>query len=63
MHGLVLFVAGVLSGLAVQTTMAQNDTAGVVLNHVGHGELEIANRGSGHLVIWLFDHLMLATGR
>jgi catechol 2,3-dioxygenase-like lactoylglutathione lyase family enzyme len=35
MRGLVLFVAGVLCGLAVQTTMAQNDTAGVVLNHVG----------------------------
>jgi catechol 2,3-dioxygenase-like lactoylglutathione lyase family enzyme len=35
MRGLVLFVAGVLCGLAVQTTMAQNDAAGVVLNHVG----------------------------
>jgi catechol 2,3-dioxygenase-like lactoylglutathione lyase family enzyme len=35
MRGLVLFVAGVVCGLAVQTTMAQNDNAGVVLNHVG----------------------------
>ena len=38
MRGLGLFVAGLLCGLAVQTTMAQNDTAGatgVVLNHVG----------------------------
>jgi catechol 2,3-dioxygenase-like lactoylglutathione lyase family enzyme len=35
MRGLMLFVAGVLCGLAVQTTMAQNDTAGVVVNHVG----------------------------
>lgn len=35
MRGFVLFVAGVLCGLAVQTTMAQNDAAGVVLNHVG----------------------------
>jgi catechol 2,3-dioxygenase-like lactoylglutathione lyase family enzyme len=34
MRGCMLFVAGVLCGLAVQTTMAQND-AGVVLNHVG----------------------------
>jgi catechol 2,3-dioxygenase-like lactoylglutathione lyase family enzyme len=35
MRGLVLFVVGVLCGLAVQITTAQNDTAGVVLNHVG----------------------------
>ena len=28
MRGLVLFVAGVFCGLAVQTTMAQNDTTG-----------------------------------
>jgi catechol 2,3-dioxygenase-like lactoylglutathione lyase family enzyme len=35
MRGLVLFVAGILCGLAVQTTMAQNDATGVVLNHVG----------------------------
>ena len=35
MRGLVLFVAGVALGLAVQTTtMAQNDS-GVILNHVG----------------------------
>jgi catechol 2,3-dioxygenase-like lactoylglutathione lyase family enzyme len=35
MRGLVLFVAGVLCGLAVQITTAQNDATGVVLNHVG----------------------------
>ena len=35
MRGFVLFVAGVLCGLAVQTTMAQNEASGVVLNHVG----------------------------
>lgn len=38
MRGCVLFLAGLLCGLAVQTTMAQNDAAGstgVVLNHVG----------------------------
>jgi len=38
MRGLVLFVAGLLCGSAVQATMAQNDGAGatgVVLNHVG----------------------------
>jgi catechol 2,3-dioxygenase-like lactoylglutathione lyase family enzyme len=35
MRGVVLFVAGLLCGLAVQATMAQNETAGVVLNHVG----------------------------
>src|ERR1700710_217987 len=35
MRGLVLFVAGVLCGLGVQTTLAQNDTAAVMLNHVG----------------------------
>ena len=35
MRGLVLFVAGVALGLAVQTTaMAENDS-GVILNHVG----------------------------
>ena len=38
MRGFGLFLAGLLCGLAVQTTMAQNDgagTTGVVLNHVG----------------------------
>lgn len=38
MRGFALFLAGILCGLAVQTTMAQNDaggTTGVVLNHVG----------------------------
>lgn len=33
MRGLVLFVAGVLCGLAVQTAVAQNEV--VALNHVG----------------------------
>ena len=37
MRGLVLFVAGILVGVAVQTTVAQNEPPGVVgLNHVGH---------------------------
>jgi catechol 2,3-dioxygenase-like lactoylglutathione lyase family enzyme len=35
MRGMMLFVAGLVCGLAVQTTMAQNDTSGVILNHVG----------------------------
>jgi catechol 2,3-dioxygenase-like lactoylglutathione lyase family enzyme len=35
MRGFGLFVAGLLCGLAVQITMAQNDATGVVLNHVG----------------------------
>jgi catechol 2,3-dioxygenase-like lactoylglutathione lyase family enzyme len=35
MRGLMLFVAGIFVGLAVQTTVAQNDAAGVMLNHVG----------------------------
>jgi catechol 2,3-dioxygenase-like lactoylglutathione lyase family enzyme len=35
MRGFGLFVAGLLCGLAVQTTIAQKDTAGVTLNHVG----------------------------
>jgi len=35
MRGLMLFVAGLGCGLAVQTTMAQNENAGVLLNHVG----------------------------
>ena len=35
MRGFGLFVAGLLCGLAVQSTMAQNDATGVVLNHVG----------------------------
>lgn len=35
MRGLVLFVAGILIGLAVQTTVAQNQNKGLVgLNHV-----------------------------
>ena len=35
MRGLVLFVAGLAVGLTVQTTMAQNENAGVMINHVG----------------------------
>src|SRR3954471_12433172 len=38
MRGFVLFLAGLLCGLGVQTMMAQGDatgTTGVVLNHVG----------------------------
>jgi catechol 2,3-dioxygenase-like lactoylglutathione lyase family enzyme len=35
MRGLMLFVGGLVCGLAVQTTLAQNDAAGVMLNHVG----------------------------
>jgi catechol 2,3-dioxygenase-like lactoylglutathione lyase family enzyme len=35
MRGFVLFISGLLCGLAVQTTMAQNEASGVVLNHVG----------------------------
>jgi len=35
MRGIALFIAGVMCGLAVQTTMAQNEASGVVLNHVG----------------------------
>ena len=35
MRGFFLFLSGLLCGLAVQTTMAQNNSAGVVLNHVG----------------------------
>ena len=35
MRGIALFIAGLMCGLAVQTTMAQNEASGVVLNHVG----------------------------
>jgi catechol 2,3-dioxygenase-like lactoylglutathione lyase family enzyme len=38
MRGFILFLSGLLCGLAVQTTMAQNESAGatgVILNHVG----------------------------
>ena len=39
MRGAVIFVAGLVCGLAVQTMLAQSgdaaNTAGVVLNHVG----------------------------
>jgi catechol 2,3-dioxygenase-like lactoylglutathione lyase family enzyme len=35
MRGSMLFVAGLVCGLAVQTTMAQNEGSGVILNHVG----------------------------
>ena len=36
MRGLLLFVAGILVGLAVQAAMAQNQNRGIVgLNHVG----------------------------
>ena len=35
MRGLMLFVAGLAVGLTVQATMAQSDSSGVILNHVG----------------------------
>jgi len=35
MRGVMLFVAGILCGLAIQTTMAQSENAGVSINHVG----------------------------
>jgi catechol 2,3-dioxygenase-like lactoylglutathione lyase family enzyme len=35
MRGLILFVAGVLVGSFVQGAVAQNQNAGVVVNHVG----------------------------
>jgi len=35
MRGLLLFVTGVVVGLAMQTALAQNETSGVILNHVG----------------------------
>jgi len=35
MRGVMLFVAGLLCGLYVQTTLAQNDGPGVMVNHVG----------------------------
>jgi catechol 2,3-dioxygenase-like lactoylglutathione lyase family enzyme len=35
MRGLMLFVAGILVGSFVQGTVAQNQNAGVLLNHVG----------------------------
>ena len=36
MRGCMLFVAGVLTGLSVQTAVAQNQNQGIVgLNHVG----------------------------
>ena len=39
MRGLMLFVAGRV-GLAVQTTMAQNDSCRRLLNHVGIARAE-----------------------
>ena len=35
MRSLMLFVAGLVAGLAIQTTMAQSENAGVSINHVG----------------------------
>jgi catechol 2,3-dioxygenase-like lactoylglutathione lyase family enzyme len=35
MRGLMLFVAGLGCGLAIQTTLAQSENAGVSINHVG----------------------------
>ena len=35
MRGVMLFVAGLAVGLTVQTTMAQSDSSGVLINHVG----------------------------
>ena len=35
MRGVMLFVAGLVCGLAMQTTLAQSENAGVSINHVG----------------------------
>src|SRR5436309_13968839 len=35
MRGLMLFVVGILVGLGAQSTLAQNEGSGVMLNHVG----------------------------
>ena len=35
MRGLMLFVAGLGCGLAMQTALAQGENAGVAINHVG----------------------------
>ena len=35
MRGLMLFVAGIVCGLAIQTALAQSENAGVAINHVG----------------------------
>src|SRR6185436_4890930 len=35
MRGVMLFVAGLACGLAIQTTLAQSENAGVSVNHVG----------------------------
>jgi catechol 2,3-dioxygenase-like lactoylglutathione lyase family enzyme len=35
MRGLMLFVAGIVVGLAMQATLAQSENAGVSINHVG----------------------------
>ena len=35
MRGLTLFVVGLVAGLAIQTTLAQSENAGVTINHVG----------------------------
>ena len=35
MRGLMLFVAGIVVGLAMQSTLAQSENAGVSINHVG----------------------------
>src|SRR5262245_48335391 len=35
MRGVILFVAGLGCGLAMQTALAQSDNAGVSINHVG----------------------------
>ena len=43
MRGFVLFIAGVMCGLAVQKTMGQNEASGVVLNHVGLSVPSIAD--------------------
>jgi catechol 2,3-dioxygenase-like lactoylglutathione lyase family enzyme len=43
MRGLVLFIAGILVGAAVQTGVAQNESAGIVgLNHVGIAVPDVA---------------------
>ena len=50
MRGVMLFVAGLFAGLAIQVVMAQNSNSGVVMmNHVGINVPNVPEVGSSRV--------------
>ena len=52
MRGLMLCVAGIVVGLAMQSTLAQSENAGVSINHVGINVASIPDTAAKAMESW-----------